>query len=207
VSRDPIGYAAGDINLYRFVNNNPFNVLDPYGYSGVQINENTDFDLGIALYSGFGGRIGVNIDIDRRDCPCSDNQEVNYKYMISGQVGIGLGGEVGPFSLMVTGQQVQIGGELTAKVDCNGKTSGEGCVSLSPKLGMAFEANVIIGVQGDINATGDVKGCVNKDGNLYVKACGEVSLVPSANFLGLRESVRYIFAGGDKNCKILLGSE
>jgi RHS repeat-associated protein len=31
ISRDPIGYAAGDINLYRFVGNNPYGGLDPMG--------------------------------------------------------------------------------------------------------------------------------------------------------------------------------
>jgi hypothetical protein len=31
ISRDPIGYDAGDINLYRFVGNNPYGGLDPMG--------------------------------------------------------------------------------------------------------------------------------------------------------------------------------
>jgi RHS repeat-associated protein len=31
ISRDPLGYEAGDINLYRFVGNNPYGGLDPYG--------------------------------------------------------------------------------------------------------------------------------------------------------------------------------
>jgi RHS repeat-associated protein len=31
ISRDPIGYAAGDINLYRFVGNGPYGGLDPMG--------------------------------------------------------------------------------------------------------------------------------------------------------------------------------
>jgi RHS repeat-associated protein len=31
VNRDPIRYDAGDVNLYRFVGNNPVNELDPIG--------------------------------------------------------------------------------------------------------------------------------------------------------------------------------
>jgi RHS repeat-associated protein len=31
ISRDPIGYAGGDVNLYRFVGNNPYGGLDPMG--------------------------------------------------------------------------------------------------------------------------------------------------------------------------------
>ena len=31
---DPIGFDAGDINLYRYVGNNPINEIDPFGLSG-----------------------------------------------------------------------------------------------------------------------------------------------------------------------------
>ena len=31
ISRDPIRYRAGDINLYRFVGNNPYGRVDPFG--------------------------------------------------------------------------------------------------------------------------------------------------------------------------------
>jgi RHS repeat-associated protein len=32
ISRDPIGYAGGDVNLYRFVGNGPYGGLDPMGW-------------------------------------------------------------------------------------------------------------------------------------------------------------------------------
>ena len=31
ISEDPIGFAGGDVNLYRYVGNNPQNFIDPYG--------------------------------------------------------------------------------------------------------------------------------------------------------------------------------
>jgi RHS repeat-associated protein len=31
ISRDPIGFAGGDINLYAYVGNNPVNLFDPFG--------------------------------------------------------------------------------------------------------------------------------------------------------------------------------
>jgi RHS repeat-associated protein len=37
ISRDPIGYAAGDINLYRFVGNGPYGGLDPWGLEKVKL--------------------------------------------------------------------------------------------------------------------------------------------------------------------------
>jgi len=35
VTTDPIGFQAGDVNLYRFVENNPANMVDPSGLFGV----------------------------------------------------------------------------------------------------------------------------------------------------------------------------
>jgi RHS repeat-associated protein len=34
-TQDPLGFAAGDANLYRYVGNNPVNMVDPSGLSGV----------------------------------------------------------------------------------------------------------------------------------------------------------------------------
>ena len=38
LSEDPIGFAAGDQNLYRYVRNNPINSIDPFGLISSQIN-------------------------------------------------------------------------------------------------------------------------------------------------------------------------
>ncbi|MDX9715710.1 MAG: RHS repeat-associated core domain-containing protein [Dissulfurispiraceae bacterium] len=34
ISKDPIGFNAGDVNLYRYVGNNPVNWVDPWGLEG-----------------------------------------------------------------------------------------------------------------------------------------------------------------------------
>lgn len=35
ISKDPIGFAGGDVNLYRYVQNNPIMLIDPSGNSGI----------------------------------------------------------------------------------------------------------------------------------------------------------------------------
>ncbi|REJ69433.1 MAG: RHS repeat-associated core domain-containing protein [Planctomycetota bacterium] len=44
VQRDPIGYAAGDSNLYRYVSNSPLNAVDPWGLAERKILEYGDFE-------------------------------------------------------------------------------------------------------------------------------------------------------------------
>ena len=34
ISEDPIGFAGGDVNLYGYVWNSPYNFTDPFGYQG-----------------------------------------------------------------------------------------------------------------------------------------------------------------------------
>ncbi|WP_390821148.1 RHS repeat-associated core domain-containing protein [Tuwongella immobilis] len=34
LQRDPIGFAAGDVNVYRWVGNGPIGAVDPFGLQG-----------------------------------------------------------------------------------------------------------------------------------------------------------------------------
>jgi hypothetical protein len=45
VSEDPIGFAAGDSNIYRYVGNSPTNFVDPSGNVGNNVNPLSGIDL------------------------------------------------------------------------------------------------------------------------------------------------------------------
>jgi RHS repeat-associated protein len=46
-SLDPIGYAAGDVNLYRTVGNGPTNYVDPWGLDRIEIRPATGGEFGV----------------------------------------------------------------------------------------------------------------------------------------------------------------
>ena len=48
LTRDPLGHAGGDTNLYRFVGNNPVNFIDPWGLWYIDLN------ISITLFKGVG---------------------------------------------------------------------------------------------------------------------------------------------------------
>ena len=58
LSEDPIGFAGGDPNLYRYVNNNPVNFIDPEGlrFGGFTQTSNPG-----AFGATVGGAIGVSL--------------------------------------------------------------------------------------------------------------------------------------------------
>lgn len=53
ISKDPIGFAGGDVNLYGYVQNNPVSRIDPLGLWYIDIN--------VTGGSGKGGTVGVQI--------------------------------------------------------------------------------------------------------------------------------------------------
>ena len=52
MSEDPIGFAAGDVNLYRYVGNSPVNWVDPWGLDWLQ--NLSDFSAGFGDTLTFG---------------------------------------------------------------------------------------------------------------------------------------------------------
>jgi RHS repeat-associated protein len=45
IGQDPIGFAAGDDNLYRYVGNSPINLIDPLGLDGLVISQRREITL------------------------------------------------------------------------------------------------------------------------------------------------------------------
>ncbi len=54
ISRDPLGFGAGDVNLYRYVGNQPVGFKDPFGLWSISITWHT---LGNPAPIGFGGTL------------------------------------------------------------------------------------------------------------------------------------------------------
>jgi len=78
ISRDPIGFAGGDVNVYAYVGNQPVMIKDPSGLAGI----------GGGMYYVFGGEMSVSSSI----C-CENNTEYEVKIFTScGGVGLGLKG-------------------------------------------------------------------------------------------------------------------
>jgi RHS repeat-associated protein len=67
ISEDPIGFEAGDSNVYRYVGNSPLFYVDPSGFCGVSSSGGTEFgglgdfagftpgSFGVGGFGGFGG--------------------------------------------------------------------------------------------------------------------------------------------------------
>ena len=78
ISRDPISFSGGDVNLYGYVQNNPINLLDQSGLAS----------YGVGVYGGPGG------EFTYKTTTCCENNasyEVKY-YTVCGGVGIGAKG-------------------------------------------------------------------------------------------------------------------
>ncbi len=73
LSQDPIGFASGDFNFYRYVGNSPGNFRDPSGLTGLGLPWNKKPTIG----NGIGGRIplkgGRSLYVDKNGNICPQN--------------------------------------------------------------------------------------------------------------------------------------
>jgi RHS repeat-associated protein len=63
ISEDPIGFAGGDVNLYGYVQNDPVNLVDPFGLDAIYIHYDgypVDTGYGFKLNLGHGGVVAVD---------------------------------------------------------------------------------------------------------------------------------------------------
>lgn len=142
ISRDPIRYAGQDINLYRFVGNNPFGGLDPKGLKIITTKKWVD----LSAYLGWG--IGVNISESKEinDCPNCVNgvkskrkERTTSSYKISADQALGVGGEVtiGGYGFGLTFKAFKLYGKGDVRFtdECDGSESGGGCTNVGLDIG------------------------------------------------------------------------
>lgn len=149
VSRDPMGYDAGDVNLYRFAGNLVETTVDPYG------TESTTYGASgsIGAYLLGGGKLSWSLDGVKEDCPkCSKvKTKKSVTLTVSGSFGSGVGLDAQPlgagFSLNTTGNAISQSIMLNHQQNCDGTFSGGGCVTV-------FELNLSEGSQIKIGLLG-----------------------------------------------------
>jgi hypothetical protein len=112
LTKDPIGFAGGDVNLYRHVQNNPITWVDPWGLwsfslefypvgigYGITAGQNPGGELFIKWRVGFGFGGGFSVDPSGKSPGWDKCREKEHGFM---DMGIGMytdiSAGVGPFS-------------------------------------------------------------------------------------------------------------
>ena len=81
VSRDPIGYEADPVNLYRFIQNGPLNAVDPYGLSPAGFPSGTPAGYDVSPGGADvgqqwpGGEIVCNAYPENSKCSCNSKDD------------------------------------------------------------------------------------------------------------------------------------
>lgn len=201
ISRDPIRYAGQDINLYRFVGNNPFGGLDPLGL------REWDIKATIGVMLGLGFDIGYEEKI--KDCPCKDAQSWFLKFTANAKAGA-----KAQIDYIVGSESVE-GGSLTGgtsafiNVDCDGEASGGGCIEITGGVGYTATSS-LFGFK-EKNSVANVKETVS----YCIKNRGddirfEISVCTSFDPYSVTPSVLGVSPGSiglpkSKNCEVIFG--
>ena len=108
LSQDPIGFASGDFNFYRYVGNSPLSNTDPFGKSGIGVGAGIHIVLigfnghaitdgtttsitvcgrfGPGLFAGFGTEATKDLPSDGSTCSAGNH---NASVGVGGDVGLG----------------------------------------------------------------------------------------------------------------------
>ena len=91
LTKDPIGFASGDTNLYRYLGNDPLNLIDPFGLemaslrAGKAVVEKAKGWLGVPYEEGGSSRKGI--DCSHFVCIVYEEAGLSYPYTPSGNFG------------------------------------------------------------------------------------------------------------------------
>lgn len=166
ISRDPIRFRGGDINLYRAFGNNGINLLDPYGLENTSGAE----AFSIGGYAGLGDSVTGKI-VDNKNTACPDcsiwegKRRIHKKIEVIMQAGVGLGGtfRIGGFGVDLSLKDPQIMSDQTVEIidECDGTQTGGGCNKVGIDAGMTFGVTKIgATASGGISNFGYINVCV-----------------------------------------------
>ena len=118
ISEDPIGFAGGDVNLYRYVGNNPQNFIDPYG----------DIPLvAIAFLFGVAVHIALNPSYVNAPAPCRPVIRESDEVSVGGILGAAAGMAGGPVLGKVAGAVLRgAAGAISKGLGAAGRAIGRG---------------------------------------------------------------------------------
>jgi len=168
LNRDPIEEAGG-VNLYGFVLNDPFNLIDILG------REPTDtISVGIDASLGLGLQVGGSVDFNVSRTPCSFGT-ANYSYRgsvdmeVFAGVGVGIRGNVRVarrqfgLNFSLDGPRLTAERSVFVEKDCCGRVSGGGSgelIAIDGRFNPSIGASVGV-ASFSVSFSGSVKGGVN----------------------------------------------
>jgi len=156
ISRDPIGFAGGQTNMYAYIQNNPINFKDPRGLftTGVQAE--------LAGFAGIGGKLQFSL--------LRDSNGTNAVQICIG-VGVGAGGggrvtAMAETGNLAKGHTVTGGAELSATMVVGGGASVTVGLTATNANGCAGEKDMpvqgSVGLGAEVGPSGTGKLCFTR---------------------------------------------
>jgi RHS repeat-associated protein len=190
ITRDPMGYEPGDVNLYRYVANYAASYIDPFGLNSWW----SGWEFGGSYYEGVGA--GLTIGTHETTEPCCRNgipgTKTVYDLALHGEVGIGAGLQVKimgvtlGFQFTVATVAVDFTGKCETPCTPNSENANvyccKSCFELSGNIpSLSFVRSVSIAVFEFTSQTSySLKICYNWPGcpepGLAIGACGTTSV-------------------------------